>query len=51
MLSVVSLAKSFKKARKHAYEAIEQIHLAGSHYRKDIAKAAAEAEESAEEND
>jgi phosphoribosylamine--glycine ligase len=45
VLSVVSLAKSFKKARKHAYEAIEQIHLAGSHYRKDIAKAVADVEE------
>lgn len=45
VLSVVSLAKNFKKARKHAYEAIEQIHLAGSHYRKDIAKAVADAEE------
>ena len=38
VLSVVSLAKSFHKARKHAYEAISKISLEGSHYRTDIAK-------------
>jgi phosphoribosylamine--glycine ligase len=37
VLSVVSIAKSFHKARKHAYKAIEQIKLEGSHYRTDIA--------------
>jgi phosphoribosylamine--glycine ligase len=46
VLSVVSTAKTFHKARKHAYKAIEEIHLAGSHYRKDIAKKVADAEES-----
>jgi phosphoribosylamine--glycine ligase len=38
VLSVVSLAKNFHKARKHAYEAISKISLEGSHYRTDIAK-------------
>lgn len=38
VLSVVSLAKTFHKARKHAYEAISKISLEGSHYRTDIAK-------------
>jgi len=38
VLSVVSVAKSFAKARKHAYEAISKISLEGSHYRTDIAK-------------
>jgi len=37
VLSVVSLAEDFAKARHHAYHAIEQIHLEGSHYRTDIA--------------
>lgn len=37
VLSVVSMAKNFHHARKHAYKAIEQIKLEGSHYRKDIA--------------
>jgi len=37
VLSVVSTAKTFHKARKHAYKAIEDIHLEGSHYRTDIA--------------
>jgi phosphoribosylamine--glycine ligase len=37
VLSVVSTAKTFHKARKHAYKAIEQIKLEGSHYRSDIA--------------
>lgn len=37
VLSVVSTAKTFHKARKHAYKAIEQINLEGSHYRTDIA--------------
>ena len=38
VLSVVSVAKSFHKARKHAYKAIEKISLSGSHYRTDIAQ-------------
>ena len=38
VLSVISLAKNFSKARKHAYEAISKITLEGSHYRTDIAK-------------
>lgn len=37
VLSVVSMAKSFHKAREHAYDAIGKIHLDGSHYRTDIA--------------
>jgi phosphoribosylamine--glycine ligase len=37
VLSVVSTAKTFRKARKHVYKAIEQIKLEGSHYRTDIA--------------
>jgi phosphoribosylamine--glycine ligase len=37
VLSVVSIAKTFHKARKHAYKVIENIKLEGSHYRKDIA--------------
>jgi phosphoribosylamine--glycine ligase len=37
VLSVVSMAKSFHKARKHAYKVIENIKLEGSHYRTDIA--------------
>jgi phosphoribosylamine--glycine ligase len=37
VLSVVSMAKTFHKARKHAYKAIANIKLEGSHYRKDIA--------------
>ena len=37
VLSVVSIAKTFHKARKHAYKVIESIKLEGSHYRTDIA--------------
>ena len=37
VLSVISTAKTFHKARKHAYKAIEHIHLEGSYYRTDIA--------------
>jgi phosphoribosylamine--glycine ligase len=37
VLSVVSMAKTFHKARKHAYKVIENIRLEGSHYRTDIA--------------
>ncbi len=37
VLSIVSLAEDFAKARHHAYHAIEQIHLEGAHYRTDIA--------------
>jgi phosphoribosylamine--glycine ligase len=38
VLSVIALGDDFHQARKRAYEAIEKIHLQGSHYRKDIAK-------------
>jgi phosphoribosylamine--glycine ligase len=38
VLSVVALGKDFHHARKHAYEAIAEIKLEGSHYRSDIAK-------------
>jgi phosphoribosylamine--glycine ligase len=37
VLSVVAMNHTFAGARKHAYEALEHIHLQGSHYRKDIA--------------
>jgi phosphoribosylamine--glycine ligase len=37
VLSVVSMAKTFHKARKHAYKVIKNIKLEGSHYRTDIA--------------
>jgi len=37
VLSVVAMAKTFHKARKHAYKVIENIKLEGSHYRTDIA--------------
>ena len=37
VLSVVAMNHTFASARKHAYEALEHIHLQGSHYRKDIA--------------
>jgi phosphoribosylamine--glycine ligase len=37
VLSVVAIAKTFHKARKHAYKTIENIKLEGSHYRTDIA--------------
>lgn len=37
VLSVVSMAKTFHKARNHAYKVIENIKLEGSHYRTDIA--------------
>jgi phosphoribosylamine--glycine ligase len=37
VLSVVSIAKTFHKARKHAYKVMENIELEGSHYRTDIA--------------
>lgn len=37
VLSVVALGKDFKHARKHAYEAVAQIRLEGSHFRSDIA--------------
>jgi phosphoribosylamine--glycine ligase len=38
VLSVVAVGDDFAEARKQAYEAIEKIHLQGSHYRTDIAK-------------
>ena len=37
VLSVVSIAKTFHKARKRAYKVMENIELEGSHYRTDIA--------------
>jgi len=37
VLSVVAIAKTFHKARKHAFKVIENIKLEGSHYRTDIA--------------
>lgn len=45
VLSVVSTAKTFEHAREHAYDAIKKIHLEGSHYRKDIGKKVADAED------
>ena len=42
VLSVVATNRTFAHARKHAYEALEKIHLKGSHYRKDIAAKVAE---------
>ena len=36
VLSVISIAKTFHKARKRAYKAIANIKLDGSHYRTDI---------------
>lgn len=38
VLSVVASAKDFNTARELAYANIKDIHLEGSHYRKDIAK-------------
>jgi len=38
VLSVVAVGDDFAEARKQAYEAIEKIHLQGSHFRTDIAK-------------
>jgi phosphoribosylamine--glycine ligase len=37
VLSVVSTADTFHKAREHAYKVIKDIKLEGSHYRSDIA--------------
>jgi phosphoribosylamine---glycine ligase len=37
VLSVVATGARFDKARSRAYEALEMIHLEGSHYRSDIA--------------
>jgi phosphoribosylamine--glycine ligase len=37
VLSVVSTADTFHQARQHAYNAIKDIKLEGSHYRSDIA--------------
>ncbi|MGV9367207.1 phosphoribosylamine--glycine ligase, partial [Amycolatopsis sp. NPDC003731] len=47
VLSVVGTGKSLKAARKHAYETVEKVHLAGSHHRTDIALKAANGEISA----
>lgn len=44
VLSVVGTGKTLKSARKHAYEAVEKVHLAGSHHRTDIALKAANGE-------
>jgi phosphoribosylamine--glycine ligase len=38
VLSVVACAKNFSEARELAYANIKNIHLEGSHFRKDIAK-------------
>jgi phosphoribosylamine---glycine ligase len=37
VLSVVAIAKNFKKARARAYKALSKIKLEGGHYRSDIA--------------
>ncbi|MFE0020475.1 phosphoribosylamine--glycine ligase [Amycolatopsis sp. NPDC059021] len=37
VLSVVGTGRTLKAARKHAYETVEKVHLAGSHHRTDIA--------------
>ncbi|MDS0134001.1 MULTISPECIES: phosphoribosylamine--glycine ligase [unclassified Amycolatopsis] len=47
VLSIVGTGKSLKAARKHAYETVEKVHLAGSHHRTDIALKAANGEISA----
>lgn len=44
VLSVVGTGKSLKSARKHAYEAVDRVRLAGSHHRTDIALKAASGE-------
>jgi phosphoribosylamine--glycine ligase len=44
VLSVVGTGKTLKSARKHAYEIVEKVHLAGSHHRTDIALKAANGE-------
>jgi phosphoribosylamine--glycine ligase len=44
VLSVVGTGKTLKSARKHAYETVEKVHLAGSHHRTDIALKAANGE-------
>jgi phosphoribosylamine--glycine ligase len=44
VLSVVGTGKTLKSARKHAYEVVEKVHLAGSHHRTDIALKAANGE-------
>ncbi len=36
VLGVTAKARSLKKAREQAYEAVERIHFEGAHYRKDI---------------
>jgi phosphoribosylamine---glycine ligase len=40
VLSVVALGESLTQARERVYEAVEHIHLEGSHHRSDIALAA-----------
>jgi phosphoribosylamine--glycine ligase len=47
VLSVVGTGKTLKSARKHAYETVAKVHLAGSHHRTDIALKAANGEVSA----
>jgi phosphoribosylamine--glycine ligase len=44
VLSVVGTGKSLKSARKHAYETVDRVRLAGSHHRTDIALKAASGE-------
>ena len=36
MLGVTALGKTIAEAQQRAYEAMEQIHFDGMHYRKDI---------------
>ena len=45
MLSVVGHGPSLAAARERAYRGVDYITLDGSHHRKDIAKAVAEAEQ------
>ena len=45
MLSVTAHGETLARAREHAYAAVDLITLAGSHHRRDIARAAADAAE------
>jgi phosphoribosylamine--glycine ligase len=45
VLSVTSRGETLAAARERAYEAVDLIHINGSHHRRDIAKAAADAVE------
>lgn len=44
VLNVVGRGANLAQARERAYEALDRINLVGGHYRKDIARAAAETE-------